>query len=62
MLARSAAGLALALLAFGAGGISCRAASGASDGAASGEAPAVRRPVEDAFLLTGAINLVPVDQ
>ena len=58
MLARSAAGLALALLAFGAGGISCRAASGASDGAASGEAPAVRRPVEDAFLLTGELRAV----
>ena len=58
MLARSAAGLAGAFLAFSAGGISCRAASGASDGAASGEAPAVRRPVEDAFLLTGELRAV----
>jgi multidrug resistance efflux pump len=58
MLARSAVGLGLAFLAIGAGGISCRAASGASDGAASGEAPAVRRPVEDAFLLTGELRAV----
>jgi multidrug resistance efflux pump len=58
MLARSAASLALALLASCAAGISCRAASGASDGAASGEAPAVRRPVEDAFLLTGELRAV----
>ena len=58
MLARCAAGLALAFLALGAGGISCRSASGASDGGASGEAPAVRRPVEDAFLLTGELRAV----
>ena len=53
---RSAAGLALAFLAFWAGGISCRAASGASAPASSGEAPAVRRPVEDLFLLTGELR------
>ncbi len=58
MLGRSAAGLALALLASWAGGISCRGAAGASAGPSSGEAPAVRRPVEDAFLLTGELRAV----
>ncbi len=55
---RCTGGLALALLASWAGGPSCRAASGASDGAPSGEARAVRRPVEDLFLLTGELRAV----
>src|SRR5258706_8388330 len=58
MLGRSAAGLARALLASWAGGISCRGAAGASAGPSSGEAPVVRRPVEDAFLLTGELRAV----
>ena len=52
-------GLALALLASGAGGLSCRPAAGASDaGPSSGEAVVVRRPVEDVFLLTGELRAV----
>ena len=55
---RSAGGVALAFLALGAGGVSCRAVSGASAGPPSGEAAAVRRPVEDVFLLTGELRAV----
>ena len=64
MLGGRTGGLALALLAFGAGGVSCRAPSSAreaaksDEAAASGEARVVRRPVEDVFLLTGELRAV----
>ncbi len=48
----------MALAASWAGAVSCRSASGGSDAGQKGEVRAVRRTVEDVFLLTGELSAV----